>query len=136
MIDKVKTLCIKYKEVLLYLIFGGLTTLVGFITFWIPVKLGLHELLSNVVSWVCAVSFAYVTNAKWVFEAKPRDRQERLRQILSFFGGRLATLGAEELILLVFATWLGWNVLIVKLFAQFVVIVLNYFISKLWVFKK
>ena len=137
MIEKIKALCLRYKEVLLYLIFGGLTTVVSFVTLWIPYELlGIHELVSNVISWVCAVTFAYLTNAKWVFDAQPKNARERLRQIVSFFSGRLATLGVEELILLVFSTWLGWNVLLVKLFAQIVVIILNYVISKLWVFRE
>ncbi len=137
MIEKVKALCLKYKEVLLYLIFGGLTTLVSLVTFYIPNGLlGVHELIANVISWVCAVAFAYVTNAKWVFDSEARTAAEHLRQIGSFVGGRLATLGVEELILLVFATWLGWNAMLVKIAAQIVVVVLNYVISKLWVFRK
>lgn len=137
MFDKLKALCIKHKEVLLYLIFGGLTTVVSMLTFWLPFNvLGIHELIANVISWICAVTFAYVTNAKWVFESKPANGRGRVREIVSFFAGRLATLGVEEAILLVFATWLGFNGLIVKLVGQVVVVILNYVISKLFVFKK
>ena len=137
MIEKIRALCRRHREVLLYLIFGGLTTLVSMLSFWLCYDLlGVHELIANVVSWICAVSFAYFTNARWVFESRPATRRDRLREIVSFFAGRLATLGVEELILLVFATWLGFDGLIVKLVAQVVVVVLNYVVSKLFVFRK
>ena len=137
MIEKIKALCLKHREVLLYLIFGGLTTLVSMLSFWLAYNvLGIHELIANVVSWICAVTFAYLTNARWVFESQAVTGQERLREAVSFYTGRLATLGLEELLILVFATWLGFNGLLVKLVAQVVVVILNYVISKLFVFKK
>ena len=137
MIEKIKALCVKYKEVLLYLIFGGLTTLVSLASYWLCVyPLGIDVLISNVISWICAVTFAYVTNAKWVFEARPANRGEQLRQMVSFYVGRLATLGVEELILLVFVTLLHGNEMIVKVIAQIVVVILNYVVSKLLVFRK
>lgn len=127
----------KHREVLLYLLFGGLTTLISIFVFWLCNRpLGLNEHLANGASWVLAVLFAYVTNAAWVFSARPQTKGEALRQLLSFYGGRLATLGAEELILLVFITWLGFDSMLVKLAAQVLVIVLNYVISKLFVFRK
>lgn len=137
MIEKIKALCIKYKEVLLYLIFGGLTTVVSLVSFWVcTYPLHINVLISNVISWICAVSFAYVTNAKWVFEAKPASAGEALKQCVSFFAGRLATLGVEEAILFVFVTLLHGNEMLVKVIAQIVVVVLNYVVSKLFVFKK
>ncbi len=137
MIEKLKALCLKYKEVLLYLIFGGLTTVVSLVSFWLcTYPLRIHVLIANVVSWLCAVTFAYFTNAKWVFEAKPATRGEAFRQFVSFYVGRLATLGVEEAILLVFVTLLHGNEMLVKLIAQIVVVVLNYVVSKLFVFKK
>ncbi len=137
MIEKIKALCIKHKEVLLYLIFGGLTTVVSLVSFWIcTYPLHINVLISNIISWICAVTFAYFTNAKWVFEAKPATRREAFRQFVSFYVGRLATLGVEELILLVFVTLLHGNEMIVKVIAQVVVVVLNYVVSKLFVFQK
>ena len=133
MIEKIKALCLKYKEVLLYLIFGGLTTVVSLVTFWLAGHpLGLNTLIANVISWICAVTFAYFTNAKWVFEAQPESRGEWLRQFVSFYAGRLATLGVEELLLFVFVTLLHCNDMLIKV----VVVVLNYVISKLLIFRK
>ncbi len=137
MIEKLRALCVKYREVLLYLVFGGLTTVVSLVSFWLCVyPLKLNVLVANVISWICAVTFAYFTNARWVFEARPETRGEKLRQFVSFYAGRLATLGVEELLLLVFVTWLGCNEMLIKLIAQVVVVILNYVISKLLVFRK
>ena len=137
MIEKIKALCIRYREVLLYLIFGGLTTVVSLVSFWICVyPLKINVLIANVISWICAVTFAYFTNARWVFDAQPRSRGEAFRQFVSFYAGRLATLGVEEAILFVFVTLLHGNEMLVKLIAQVVVVVLNYVISKWFVFRK
>ena len=126
-----------HKEVLLYLFFGGLTTLVSIVIFALFYqRMGINELWANVLSWIAAVLFAYVTNRTWVFSEKADTRAGILRETAAFFAGRLATLGVEELILLVFITWLGLPSVPVKLAAQVAVIVLNYVVSKFFVFRK
>ena len=126
-----------HREVLLYLLFGGLTTLVSILTFALfTVKLGINALWGNVLSWVLAVLFAYVTNRTWVFSNRAETRSGVVREMASFFGGRLATLGMEELLILIFITWLGFPPIPVKIVAQVAVIAANYFISKFFVFKK
>ncbi len=125
----------KHKEVLLYLLFGGLTTVVSIVSFALLVQVGLNELVANVISWVLAVLFAYVTNRTWVFASKADTRAGVVREMASFFGGRVATLLVEEGLLAVFITWLGLAAVPVKVVAQVVVIVLNYVISKFFVFK-
>ena len=125
----------KHKEVLLYLLFGGLTTVVSIVTFALFIALGINELIANVLSWILAVLFAYVTNRTWVFSSDAETKGAVIREMISFFGGRLATLLVEEAILAVFITWLGFPAMWVKVVAQVVVIVLNYVISKFFVFK-
>lgn len=126
----------KYKEVLMYLLFGGLTTVVSVAAFALFYRLmGIHELVANVLSWILAVLFAYVTNRTWVFASRADTPAGIAREILTFFGGRLATLLVEEGILAVFISWLALPAVPVKLAAQVVVIVLNYVISKLFVFR-
>ena len=118
----------KNKEILLYLFFGGLTFLVSIISYaFLNIQIGWNALIANIGSWILAVSFAYVTNRVWVFDSN---------EITSFIGGRVATLVIEELILFIFITNLGMNSMLVKIVAQVIVIVLNYVISKLIVFKK
>ena len=130
-------LYLKYKEPLLYLFFGGLSFLVSIGSFSFFVYF-LHtgELLGNVWSWVCAVLFAYITNRTWVFEDKATEKKGILREIYLFFSGRLFTLLVEEAIIYLFITRLGYNAMLVKTAAQVVVIILNYIISKVLVFRK
>ena len=126
-----------HKEVLLYLFFGGLTTLVSIVIFALFYqKMGINELWANVLSWIVAVLFAYVTNRTWVFADKARTKAGIAREMASFFGGRLATLGMEEALIAVFITWLGFPAMAVKIVSQLAVIAANYFISKFLVFKK
>ena len=125
----------KHKEVLLYLLFGGLTTVVSIASFALFIALGLNELIANVISWILAVLFAYVTNRTWVFSSEAETKGAVIKEMASFFGGRLATFLVEEAILAVFITWLGFPAVWVKVAAQIVVIVLNYVVSKFFVFK-
>ena len=128
---------IKHKEVLLYLLFGGLSFLLNFALFALFTEVfKISALISNAISWVICVLFQFFTNRKWVFDGSVNTREDFIKQIASFFGGRLFTLIVEEAMIIVFITWLGFNAMAVKLVAQIIVIVLNYFISKLIVFKK
>ena len=126
----------KYKEKLLYLFFGGLTTVVDIVVFWLFCSvLGVNELIANVIAWIAAVLFAFVVNRTWVFDAKTEDRRETARQFFTFVGGRVFSLLCEEAILAVFITWLGLWPLPVKIAAQILVLILNYGISKWLVFR-
>lgn len=124
----------KHKEVLLYIFFGGLATVVSISTFllfdWV-----MNELIANALSWIITVGFAYWTNRTWVFRSQVRGKGI-WKEMTTFYTGRLATLTLEELILLVFVTILAWNSAAVKIAAQIVVLVGNYIISKLLIFKK
>lgn len=134
---KIKELYIKYKEVINYLFFGGCTFLVSIISFYLFNKvLNLNEHVANVLSWILAVSFAYITNRKYVFESKTSDKKGLLKEIGSFVSARLLTLVMEEIILVVGVNLLHIDSMIVKVLAQIIVIVSNYFLSKLFIFKK
>ena len=123
----------KYKQIILYVFFGGLTTLVSLGTFWVADRvLSLNEHIANIVSWIVAVLFAFVTNRRFVFEAAG----SRWAQLVKFYGGRLTTLGIEELMVLIFITWEGFVSMAVKLAAQVVLLVLNFVVSKWFVFRK
>ena len=117
----------KHKSVLLYLLFGGLTTVVSIGTYalFLPV---VSPLIANIISWVAAVTFAYVTNRTWVFASKEKGLAI-IQEAFAFYGGRVV-------VLYVFITLLFFPPLTVKVFAQVIVLILNYVISKLFVFKK
>lgn len=123
------------KSVLMYLFFGGLTTLISIVVFmFFDSYIKLNVLTANIISWICAVSFAYGTNRRWVFNSTAAGHG-LLKEMLSFFAGRLATLGLEEALLFIFVSLLHFNSTLVKIIAQLVVLISNYIISKLFVFK-
>ena len=138
----IKQLYLKHKEVVNYLIFGVLTTLVNLIVkylllFTILDATNAFELqIAVILSWVIACLFAYITNRIWVFESKTK---EIIKEIIKFFTARLTTLGLEMLIMFVFVTALRLNsdiwVIVWTLVSQILVILGNYILSKLVVFK-
>lgn len=126
----------KKKEILLYLFFGGLTFMVNIASYaFFNIQIGWNALVANIGSWILAVAFAYVTNRILVFDSNASTVAGFMKEITSFVGGRVATLVIEELILFIFITNLGMNSMLIKVIAQIIVIVLNYVISKLIVFK-
>ena len=83
---------IKYKMPLLYLFFGGLTTVLSIFLFWF-FSLKMSPLIANIISWIVCVIFAYLTNRTWVFESDAKGLKQLGKECLSFAAGRLATLG-------------------------------------------
>lgn len=137
MIEWAKAKFIKYKEAITYLFFGGCTTVINIIVFQACIKLfGIHELVSNIIAWIIAVAFAYITNKLWVFESRAFDENTLKREIPEFFGARLATLGIEELLIYVTVTLLNGSPLVWKIISNIIVILLNYVASKLFIFKR
>ncbi len=143
MIKKCFSLYKKYEEVVNYLIVGGLTTLVNLVSKWLllftildaenPIQLQIAIL----ISWVCAVSFAYVTNRIYVFKSKNKNI---FKEIVQFFASRIVTLVIEMGIMWFFVTLLRLNtktwVMIFTIMAQILIMILNYVFSKIFVFKK
>lgn len=143
MIEKFKAIYKAHKEGILYLIFGGLTTLISILSFWLfSLMLGEERyLLSNFLSWVLAVIFAFVTNKTLVFGSKKTDKVTLLREGLEFLGARVFSLGLEEgglwLLLDIFGmALLPSGDLIAKVIMSVIVILVNYFLSKFIIFKK
>lgn len=143
MIIKILNLYKKYKEIINYLIFGVLTTIVSLgvkyaLLFTILKASNAIELqISVILSWIAAVLFAYFTNRTFVFESKNKNK---LKEFVSFIIARISTLLLEMFIMWFFVTLLKLNsnlyVIIFTLISQAVVIIGNYIFSKLFVFKK
>lgn len=129
----------KYEEIIRYLIIGVLTTIVSLATYYILVYTvfdphkALELQITNIISWVIAVTFAYFTNRKFVFKKK---EDASIKEAYSFYLSRVSTLLIDMLIMYVCVTLLHFNDKIIKLVVQVVVTVLNYVISKFIVFKK
>ena len=127
----------KHREVLNYLVFGGLTTLINIIVFALCFDLiSMSTVLSNCIAWVVAVIFAFVTNKLWVFESKSFEIKVIIREAGGFFAARLLTLALDTGIAYLFIDILGFHYLLIKILSNIVVIILNYIFSKLFVFIK
>ena len=134
--NAIRNLLIKYRDIIAYLFFGACATLVNIVAYWAaayPMNLG--TVPSSVLAWVAAVIFAYVTNRKWVFRSQAVTRQEITREVTSFFGCRLATGVVDWVVMFVCVDLLHFNDMIIKIFANVVVVILNYVASKLLIFK-
>ena len=137
MIDKIVFYIKKYEDVLLYLIFGVLTTLVNFATYYICyTKLHWINLVSNTVAWILSVMFAFITNKIWVFKSKSFQTELVLRELITFVVSRLSTWLLETVIMIVGVDILKGYWLIAKVIASVLVVILNYVFSKLFIFRK
>lgn len=129
----------KYKELINYLIFGFLTTVVSLVTYYLLTisvldpKVNIQLQIANIISWCTGVLFAYFTNRSFVFNSKNKNK---MKEFLSFTGARISTLILDMLIMFIFVTVLKGNDKIFKLVSQVLVIIVNYILSKLIVFKK
>lgn len=133
--EMIKELYNKYREMILYLFFGGCTTLVNIAAYYICSKIGFGTALGTVIAWVLSVLFAYVTNKKYVFESKACGFSAVLKEIVRFFMCRLATGLLDLAVMVVFVDYLRFNDMLIKILSNIVVIVLNYIASKLMIFK-
>ena len=150
---KIKELYLKHKEIVNYLIFGVLTTVINWIAYTVAIKVlsggqgsgtefDSNMFISNVFAWIVAVAFAFITNKLWVFESKSKDKELILKEAASFVGSRLGT-GVIEIGLFPLLFELGLNEslfgvegFVAKIIVSVIVIILNYLFSKFWVFKK
>ena len=134
----IKGLYFEYKEVINYLVFGGLSTVVNFVSYFIFARIvSIEEVTSSGLSWFCAVLFAYITNKLFVFESKTNNKKDFFKEIVYFFAcrvlsGILCDVGTFALMINVF----GINDIIAKIFILIMFIIFNYVFSKVIIFKK
>ena len=99
---KLWDLFLTYKEIILYVFFGGMTTIVNLVSYALFTRLlNINDYVAIFLSWVLAVFFAYITNKIWVFESKSREFKELFREITSFAAARVATLGLEYVVMFI-----------------------------------
>ena len=128
-----------YREILRYLIVGGLTTLVSLGVYYgltmtvLDPENGIQLQIANIISWIAAVTFAYFANRIFVFRSRNKNM---LQEAAAFFAARIGTLLMDMGIMFVFVTLLGFSDRIMKLVVQVVVTIANYVFSKLMVFRK
>lgn len=123
-------------EVVSYLIFGVLTTVVNFVVYFACTTLGhINYLIANALAWFAAVTFAYVTNKIFVFESKATGISGLFREAVSFYGFRLLSGVMDMAIMFISVSIIGISDGVAKLITQVVVTILNYLFSKFFIFK-
>lgn len=136
---ELKNIYLKQKEIINYIIVGVLTTIVSLIIYYglvltiLNPENALELQIANIISWIISVIFAYITNRKFVFESKSKNIKS---EFLSFVGSRILTLLFDMGIMFVGVSILSFSDKKMKLISQVIVIVSNYVLSKLFVFKK
>lgn len=125
----------KYKALILYGIFGVTTTIINVVSYALLLFIGINVQIAVVVSWLLAAIVAYFTNRVWVFNSGAVTKLELLREFISFMLARLATLVVEMVIIWFGVQLLNQDPIVWKIIDNIVVIILNYIISKLIVFK-
>ena len=136
-VHKILFLIRKHDDILAYLFFGVLTTVVNYIVY-LPCYNLLHisAAVSNAVAWVVAVAFAYMTNKPFVFKSYDWSAKTVVPELTKFVGSRVLSGALETAIIFVTVDLLPWNGNIMKLITSVLVVILNYVASKLLVFKK
>ena len=135
--DSLKNLIRRYADVLSYLVFGVLTTLVNYLVY-LPVYnlLGLSAAVSNLLAWTAAVAFAFLTNKPFVFKSHDWSRKTVIPELTKFVSCRIGSGVMETAIIFLAVDLMGFNGNLWKLLTSVLVVILNYFASKLLVFKK
>ena len=122
------------KELISYLIFGVLTTVVNIVVYYVfNTWLQVNYLVSNAIAWIASVLFAYITNRKYVFESK---NTSMINELVKFIGARLSTGIMDMILMWLLVDVLSMNSMFSKIIVNVLVIVLNYVLSKVFVFKK
>lgn len=136
-VEKLRQVLEKYGDILSYLFFGVLTTVVNYLVY-LPCYnyLNLSAAVSNVIAWAAAVVFAYLTNKPFVFKSHDWSAKTVVPELTKFVGGRLFSGGLETAVIFITVDLLLWNGNVMKLITSVLVVIVNYVISKLLVFRK
>ena len=134
---KLSTLFKKYRSIILYAIFGLLTTVVNyFVYFPLYYWAEFTAVFSNVIAWLFAVIFAYITNKIYVFNTNNWSFRAVIKESFAFFSCRVLTGALETVALFIAVDYLGMNSIVWKLAISFGIVFINYISSKLFVFRK
>lgn len=134
---RIRILFEKYHNLITYLFFGALTTLVNFLVYF-PLYnwVNLSGTFSNILAWFAAVAFAFLTNKPFVFQSNDWSSKTVVPELIKFVGCRISSGLLETISIYFFVDMLLWNGNWVKIAVSILVVVLNYVFSKMLVFKK
>ena len=137
MYQRLKKIFTEHQDILVYLVFGVLTTVVNYLVYLPLLNIaGLSAAICNILAWVAAVAFAYLTNKPFVFRSYDWSMQTVLPELTKFVSCRLTSGILETVIILVTVDIMRWDGNLWKLITSVLVVILNYIFSKFFVFKK
>lgn len=122
------------NDVVRYVFFGGCTTLVNLVSFYVLRKCGLQLTVANIISIIAAILFAYMVNSKFVFQDKCETLRDHIQPFMKFISARLVTMVIEVGGVWLLVEILRMNDMMGKFITQFIVLALNYIFSKFFVF--
>lgn len=126
-----------FKEKFLYLIFGALTTLINIIVYYFFVSiLKMNYFIANVIAWFFSVIFAFVTNKIFVFRSDNNELKKIFQEVATFLVARILSLFLDSGVMFIFVQLIRSNDILAKMISNVLVIIFNYFASKLIIFKK
>jgi len=154
--NKLKEFIVKYREIISYFFWGVMTTIVSWVSYSIfalifqsqvstiqlfHMQISMVVLIANILSWICAISFAFVVNKLWVFQSKSWKRNVWIPELWKFLSARIIT-GILEIVVVPLLVGVGLDQtifgvegMVAKVFVSVAVILLNYVFSKLFIFK-
>ena len=133
--EKIKEMLKQYEEIIRYLVFGVLTTLVNYVSYLLIAPLFSRTTVPTAIAWVLSVLFAYLTNRRYVFYSSTHGKNA-FKEAGSFFAARVLSGILDIIFMAVFVDFLGFNDKIIKLVSNVFVVIFNYAASKLVIFKK
>ena len=133
--EKIKEMLKQYEEIIRYLVFGVLTTLVNYVSYLLIAPLFSRTTVPTAIAWVLSVLFAYLTNRRYVFHSSAHGKNA-FKEAGSFFVARVLSGILDIVFMAVFVDFLGFNDKIIKLVSNVFVVIFNYAASKLFIFKK
>lgn len=127
----------KYKGIILYIFFGGITTLINIVSYYLFYNVfNVSNVTSNIIAWFLSVIFAFVTNKIWVFNSKSWAAKIAIKELVSFISVRLLTGVFDTSVMYIGVDLFKFNSLIMKILSNLIVLISNYIGSKLFIFKK
>lgn len=137
MVEQIKKLLIKYRELISYVFFGAITTFINIATYYVCFNLlAISNVPSNIIAWIFSVLFAFVTNKLWVFESKSWKLSVLIKEFSYFISVRLLTGFVDTSIMYVGVDLLNYDGLLVKILSNLIVLISNFIGSKYLIFKK
>ncbi len=124
------------KETITYVIAGVCTTIVNYFSYALFCNvIGIENMIANTIAWVIAVVFAFVVNDRWVFQKQNLKNHTQIQKFTKFISARIVTFIVEQIGMFIFINILSFPNLIVKAFIAVIITILNYLLSKLFVFR-